>query len=97
MKMNVEFRDATLRRLISFMKLNFLQEVLLMTWTMLSECFTTDVFDNSSPNNLLQAATVPERAHRTISCQKYTQIPNYLHLYKDVMIERCKFSQNAFP
>lgn len=68
-----------------------------MTWTMLSECFTTDVFDNSSPNNLLQAATVPERAHRTISCQKYTQTPNYLHLYKDVRIERCKFSKNAFP
>lgn len=56
MKMNVEFiRDATLRRFISFIKLKFLQEVLLMTWTMLSECFTTDVFDNSSPNNLLQA------------------------------------------
>lgn len=56
MKMNVEFiRDATLRRLISFTKLKFLQEVLLMTWTMLSECFTTDVFDSSSPNNLLQA------------------------------------------
>lgn len=56
MKMNVEFKGLYHKTPHLFHQIKILMEVLLMTWTILSECNTTDVFDNSSPHKSTASA-----------------------------------------